>query len=307
MSYPAWQLFLGSRALLVYTIGSQTETFGHGQRLRDLTVTRNYAPIYTIGTREMTAVPYGQFRVSWGVDVAFSNISILCLVFNCSQQSGQQGTVITGTTLYEPVHFDINAYLQSGSTVKKLTLSRAVVMDMTISAESGRAEVSASLSGIARDIAVADETSAPSIQLPGRMFNFAGAKLYTEAGTELPATRAEISIRQGGDAVYRIGDDRFAAVYLGEYEVTASVEIPLSNVSLGYLSRLLANENLAGISLELRSCTDALCGDASPATVRFTTEGRGAITDYRAPVSDIGLNTATIDIRFSRVVLQVTM
>ncbi|MEM4530956.1 MAG: hypothetical protein QXY39_03730 [Thermofilaceae archaeon] len=301
MSFPNWQLFLGSRAILIYNYRQDSGVFGHGQRLRDLTVTRNYGTIYTIGSRELTAMPAGQFRVSWGIDAVLSNLNILCLLFECSNQ--QNG--FTGSTLREPIYFDIQGYLASGQTIKKLNMTNAVLMETNISAEAGRPEVSLSLTGVARDIGVSDETSVPAVSFPQRLFTFAGARLLAIDNSEIYSTRAEISIRQGGEPVYRIGDDKFGAVYLGEYEVSLTAEIPLSNISINYLNKLLNNECINGIKFELKSCNDPICSNQGQATITFTTEGVGKIVDYRMPITDIGLNTTTLEMRFSRVLMEV--
>lgn len=262
-------------------------------------MSRNYATVYTIGRREATAMPRGRFSVNWEVSASLSDTSVFGLVFGSD-----------GGTLLSPVFFDFAVWLASGAgqsaVGKRLSVSTAVVGEMRLSVSTDRAPVELSLSGIAREASVSDYAPGgePAISLPTQVFTFAGARLLS-GSTEIPVTSATLTIGQSAEGVWRIGDDRLAAVYLGEYEVTLQASVPTSTLSVDYLRRLLNDECITGVTLSLVGCPEATCASGTSSSITFSFADLGKIVEFRAPITEIGVNETTFTIRYSRATISI--
>lgn len=304
---PSLELFIGGRSVLAYNPArdnnvANARVFGHGQTLSTLTVNRNYTFTYTIGSRRITAMPYGKFSVSWGTDFKLSGPEALCMVFDCSEDNLQAGTYAVRDC---PRPIDLYAWLKGCPTANaNLVVQEAVVGRIEITADVDRGPVEVSYDGFARDISLGTAPSPPStLPLPRTIYTFAGAKLYGE-GVEIPATNATISINQRAEALYTIGNDRYALPYHSELEVTARLTLPSSTYTLYRLQKLLEDKGIEGVRLELSEYnmdTSSLTGRRL--VIELVSPNR--ISSFSSPLTDIGINNITIELRFSDIKLRI--
>jgi hypothetical protein len=288
--------WVGARAQVAYQVPGSTALaiFGHGQRLSNLTIDRNYEPVYTIGDRRLTHIPFGQFEVNWSVAFNLSDPSVFRLLFTPLGTASPTTWAVSSTPILTTIHV---WYSPLGDANSHLILQNAFVNTARISVGAGRgglAEVS--LEGYALNLS---RDSAPisnySVSIGTVIYTFAGASLAI--GNLSAVVRSlEIAISQRAERVYGLGSDKAYGAYLGQLELSASVRLPASTPIMSLLDSLLANQDVSSIVAVFAGY--GLTGNtpAQRFTVILTSPYK--ITSYRAPLTEIGLNEAEIGIAF---------
>lgn len=295
MSVYPFTPWIGARAQLAFVMDGALRTFGVGQRLRELSVDRSYEAIYQIGSRVIQAIPFGRFNVTWRVESVLSELSILNLLFSCSGD--------TCTRSDSPIVFDMKVWYSSGGESNSAwTLPGSVVSDFSIEASTeGRgAGVSVTVGGFSKSVQVSNDVPG-TIQMPGKVYTFAGASLSV-GGQAVYARSVSLNIRNGAERLYAIGDDKPVAVYLGQWEVTATLTLPIYGNTISLINTLMQNANMGAFSLSLAGYG---VNDASPSdTITFVSNEIQKITRIRPPITEIGLNTITVEVTLKDVYVQ---
>lgn len=297
MSVYPFTPWIGARAQLAFNLDGLVRTFGIGQRLRELSVNRNYEAIYQIGSRVMKAIPFGRFEVEWAVESVLSELSVINLLFDCAGDTCSRSD--------DPIVFDVNVWYASGGEANSnWTIPGAVVTSMTVnaSAEGRSAGVSLDVRGIGKTVSVSN-TAPSSITLPSKVYTFAGATL--SVGTQVMRARSvSFTFNNSAERVYVIGDDKPVSVYLGQWEVTSEVVLPIYGDTISFINTLMQNADIATVTLSLAGYG---VNDATPSdTITITASGIKKITRLRSPLTEIGMNTITLELRFDDVTISIS-
>jgi hypothetical protein len=286
----------GARAQVAYQIPGSTALaiFGHGQRLNSLSVDRNYNPIYTIGDRRFSHIPFGQFEVSWGVGTSLSDPSVFRLVFTPQGTATPTTWTISSTPIFTTVHV---WYSPSAEANSHITLSNAVVRSMRLSVGTGRGGlVDLSIDGYALDLARDSiPLSSYSVSVSTIVYTFTGATLMI-GGVSAVVTSFDLSINQRAERVYGLGSDKAYGVYLGQLELEATLRMPQSTPVMSLLSTLLNNQDISSVVAVFSGY--GLFGNTPAQGITMVLTSPYKITDYRAPLTEIGLNEAEVALRF---------
>ena len=293
MSMAFWT---GARAQVAYQVPGSTalSIFGHGQRLNNLSVDRNYEPVYTIGDRRLSHMPFGQFEVAWGVGTSLSDPNVFRLMFIPQGTATPTTWTISSTPIYTTIHV---WYSPNAESTSHITLPNAFVNTMRLSVGTGRGGlVELSMDGYALDL-VRDATplSSYSVTVGTVIYTFTGATLMI-GNTSAVVTGMDLSINQRADRVYGLGSDKPYGVYLGQLELEATVRMPLSTPVMSMLSTLLNNQDISSIVAVFSGY--GLFGNAPVQRITMVLTSPYKITGYKAPLSEIGLNQSEISIRF---------
>jgi hypothetical protein len=291
----------GAKAQIAYQVPGSTSLaiFGHGQRLNTLSIDRSYEPVYTIGDRRLTHIPFGPFELSWGVAVNLSDPGIFRLMFTPQGTVSPTTWVISSTPIFTTIHV---WYSTGGEANSHLSLLNAFVNTARISVGTGRGGlVELSLEGYALDL-TRDSTplSNYSVSIGTVIYTFVGASLMI--GTVGAVIRSmDISINQRADRVYGLGSDRAYGVYLGQLELEATVRMPASTPMMTLMDSLLTNQDVSSIVATFSGY--GLLGNTPVQGFTMTLTSPYKITGYRAPLTEIGLNEVELGIRFKDIQL----
>ncbi len=291
----------GARAQVAYQIpgSSSLAIFGHGQRLNTFEVNRNYEPVFTIGDRRITHIPFGPFEVSWGVGVNLSDPSVFTLFFTPTGTVTPTTWVVSSTPIYTTIHV---WYSTAGDPNSHMVLLNSFADELRISVGTGRGGmIELTLGGNALDLTY-DSTPASSytISIPQNIYTFVGASLVV-GGTAVITRSLDISLRQNADLVYGLGSDRARGVYYGRLDLEATVRIPTYSQISSLLGNLMANQDVSSIVATFGGF--ALNGNNPVQGFTLVLTSPYKITGYRVPLTEIGVNEAEIGIRFKDIQL----
>ena len=286
----------GARAQVAYQIPGSTSLaiFGHGQRLNTFEVNRNYEPVFTIGERRLTHIPFGPFEVSWGVGVSLSDPTVFRLLFTPTGTVTPTTWVVSPTPIYTTIHV---WYSIAGDSNSHLMLLNAFVDELRISVGTGRGGMAElTIGGSAVDLSY-DSTPASNyaITIPQNIYTFVGATLMI-GGTAVIVRGLDLVVRQNADMVYGLGSDRARGAYYGRLDLEATVRIPAHGQVTSLLGNLMANQDVSSIVATFGGF--GLTGNTPVQGFTLALTSPYKITGYRTPLTEIGINEAEIGIRF---------